>query len=60
MKILILINQVFVTLGVYMLIEVQPRYVYFIQITTVILMGIGIEYICENYKKYRRLIKNAN
>ena len=60
MKILILINQVFVTLGVYLLIEVQPRYAYFIQITTVILMGIGIEYICDNLKNYRKFIKNKN
>ena len=44
-KIILLINQVFITFGVYLLIEIQPRYAYFIQISTVILMGFGIEYL---------------
>ena len=59
-KILILINQVFVTLGVYLLIEVQARYAYFIQITTVILMGLGIEYLCNIFNKYKKYYVEIN
>lgn len=44
-SIILLINLVFVTFGVYLLIEIQPRYSYFIEISTVILMGLGIEYL---------------
>lgn len=51
--ILLLINIVFVTFGVYLLIEVQARYAYFVQITTVILMALGIKYISEVYNKYK-------
>ena len=38
-NVLILINQVFVTFGVYLLIEIQPRYVYFVQISVFMLAG---------------------
>ena len=55
-KIIILINQVFVTFGVYLLIEVQSRYVYFIQITLIILMGLGIEFLYNNRKKYQKVL----
>lgn len=44
-KIIILLNQIIVTFGVYLLIEVQSRYSYFIQITIFILATYGIEYI---------------
>jgi len=42
-KILLLVNQVFVTFGVYLLIEVQPRYAYHIQISVAILAALGIQ-----------------
>ena len=51
-KILIFINLVFITFGVYLLIEIQTRYVYFIQIATFILAGPGIQTLEKMYKKY--------
>lgn len=55
-NIILLINQVFVTFGVYLLIEVQPRYSYHIIITVAILASLGIheviQYI-ENKKNMR-------
>lgn len=53
-NILLLINQVFVTFGVYLLIEVQPRYLYYIQIIVTILASFGIEEIL-NYLKGKKV-----
>lgn len=62
--ILILINQMFVTFGVYLLIEVQPRYSYHIQITAFILASLGIEvitnYLSKNKKKKRNILEVNN
>lgn len=41
-NILLIITQVFVTFGVYLLIEVQPRYAYHIQISVAVLASLGI------------------
>lgn len=54
-NILLLLNQVFVTFGVYLLIEVQPRYLYYIQIIVVILASVGIEEILNYLKRNKRL-----
>lgn len=53
-NVLILINQVFVTFGVYLLIEIQPRYVYFVQISVFMLAGMGIQVLAEKGKKIQR------
>ena len=52
-KIILLINLVFVTFGVYLLIEIQPRYAYFIHITCAILMGLGLEWTKNIIKNIR-------
>ena len=44
-KILLLLNQVFVTFGVYLLIEVQARYAYHVQTCVLILSALGIQAI---------------
>lgn len=46
-RFLILMNQVFVTFGVYLLIEIQARYIYYAQISLLILSALGIESIAE-------------
>lgn len=46
-KILLLINQVFVTFGVYLLIEVQARYSYHVQISVVILSALGVQAVAR-------------
>ena len=56
-KVLLLINQVFITFGVYLLIEIQTRYAYFIEISTVMLMGLGIEYLDKKRLEYKKLLK---
>ena len=48
---LLIITQVFVTFGVYLLIEVQPRYFYHIQISIVILAALGIHIINRVWNK---------
>lgn len=50
-KVLLIINQVFVTFGVYLLIEVQPRYIYHVQVSTLIIAAIGIGVIIDGAKK---------
>ena len=50
-SLLLIITQVFVTFGVYLLIEVQPRYFYHIQISVVILAALGIQTINRGSKK---------
>lgn len=50
-SLLLIITQVFVTFGVYLLIEVQPRYFYHIQISIVILAALGIHAISKAVKK---------
>lgn len=44
-KMLIILNQIIVTFGVYLLIEVQPRYSYYIQISIFILATYGLDYL---------------
>ncbi len=50
-KIIILINQVFVTYGVYLLIEVQPRYSYHVQVTVLMLAALGVSSVHSFVKK---------
>lgn len=50
-NILLIINQIFVTFGVYLLIEVQPRYLYHIQISILIVAAMGIGIIIDITKK---------
>ncbi len=50
--ILLILNQVFVTFGVYLLIEVQTRYIYHVQICVIILASLGV---CEIYNLLKRL-----
>ena len=38
-----LVNQIFVTLGVFLLIEVQMRYIHNVQVYVFILAGLGID-----------------
>ncbi len=57
-KILLILNQVFVTFGVYLLIEVQPRYIYYVQISTLILAAFGISEISKMVKKLRASDEN--
>lgn len=54
-RLILLINQVFVTFGVFLLIEVQPRYSYFIQISILILASLGIEWLLDTIKKDKNL-----
>ena len=49
-KILMIFSQVFVTFGVYLLIEVQPRYIYHVQLSVFILAALGIDTV-ENLLK---------
>lgn len=56
-KILLLINLIFVTFGVYLLIEVQGRYVYFVQISVLILSGTGLQVLMDKGAKFRTAIK---
>ena len=56
-KLFLLINQVFVTFGVFLLIEVQPRYSYFIQISIAILAALGVDYLLDLYYKNSDKIK---
>lgn len=54
-RIILIINQVFVTFGVYLLIEVQQRYVYCVQISVFILAALGIYEISKLFKKLKQL-----
>lgn len=49
-KVLIVINQVFVTFGVYLLIEVQPRYIFHVQLSVFILAALGIDFLINLLK----------
>lgn len=51
-KILLLINLIFVTFGVYLLIEVQGRYAYFVQISIWILTGIGLQVLVDKGEEF--------
>ena len=53
-RIILIINQVFVTFGVYLLIEVQQRYVYSVQISVFILAALGIYEISKLIEKLRK------
>ena len=53
-KIVLLTNFVFITFGIYLLIEVQPRYVYCVQVAVFILASLGIEKLINAYKKIRQ------
>jgi len=59
-KVLLIINQVFVTFGVYLLIEVQPRYIYHVQVSTLIIAAIGIGVIIDGAKKILDKIKKTD
>lgn len=50
-RVLLLVNQVFVTFGVYLLIEVQPRYFYHVQISVVILAALGVEALARSLRR---------
>lgn len=50
-KILLILNQVFVTFGVFLLIEVQPRYSYYVQISVIILASLGLDYLLKFLNK---------
>lgn len=54
-KVLIIFNQVTITFAVYLLIEVQPRYSYFVQISIFILAGYGIEFILDLKNKKNKI-----
>ncbi|MBE6153708.1 MAG: hypothetical protein E7166_05745 [Firmicutes bacterium] len=53
-RLFLIINQIFVTFGVYLLIEVQPRYSYFIQISVIILSALGIDILINIYNKKKK------
>lgn len=53
-KVVLLVNYVFVNLGVYLLIEVQERYVYSVQVAVFILAALGLEYIVNGIHDFRR------
>ena len=55
-KIFIILNQIVVTFGVYLLIEVQPRYSYFIQISIFILASFGLDYL-SIIRKNKKLLE---
>lgn len=52
--ILLFLNQIFVTFGVYLLIEVQPRYAYHVQISVAILAALGIHAIYDHFAKRKQ------
>ena len=54
-RIILIINQAFVTFGVYLLIEVQQRYVYSVQISVFILAALGIYEISKLTEKLRKV-----
>lgn len=51
-NVVVFANQVFVTLGVYLLIEVQARYAYSVQVSVAILAALGLSLL--NPKKNRQ------
>lgn len=53
-EIIIILNQIIVTFMVYLLIEVQPRYSYFIQISIFILAAFGFDCLNAIKRKYWR------
>ncbi len=56
-KIYFIMNQVFVSLEVYLFIEVQPRYSYYIQVSVAILAALGIDYFTDFYAKNKKYLK---
>lgn len=52
---LILINIVFVTFGVYLLIEVQPRYAFFVQTVCFVLAAPGVDLLVGRFAEAKRL-----
>ena len=48
---LLIITQIFVTFGVYIFIEVQPRYLYHIQISVLIVAALGISALNDIFTK---------
>ena len=56
-RIIFIVNQLFVTFGVYLLIEVQSRYVYYAQIALLILAALGIDEIVKIIKNLREFRK---
>ncbi len=55
-KIVLLTNYIFVTFGVYLLIEVQSRYVYSVQVAVFILASLGMEELVKIRKIIRQKI----
>lgn len=53
-KVLIVMSQVFVTFGVYLLIEVQARYIYHVQLSVFILAALGIDFIINLFKDSKK------
>jgi hypothetical protein len=52
-NIYLILNQAFITFVVYLLIEVQPRYIYHIQISAIILASLGISEIVRFINKLK-------
>lgn len=57
-KSLLLYCIIFVYFGVYLLIEIMPRYAYSPQIFLFILSGFGVKYLIELYEKITPILKN--
>ena len=56
-RLIFVVNQVFVTFGVYLIIEIQTRYCYNVQIAVFILAALGVEEIGRIAKKLWELRK---
>lgn len=57
-NIILLINNVFVTFGVFLLIEVQTRYAYNVQVSIAIISALGINEIYNKIKMKKLEVKN--
>lgn len=53
-KVLIIMSQVFITFGVYLLIEVQARYIFHIQLSVFILAALGIDFLSDLFKNSKK------
>lgn len=59
-NVMFFIIMMIVCFGVFLVIEIQPRYIYFIHIPIFILSSYGIEYILDVTPKFIKLIKKTN
>ena len=48
---LLILNQIFVTFGVYLIIEIQVRYIYFVQISVLIAAATGFAVLYDTGRK---------